>query len=218
MGQLARRDPDAGVLDLDLELGAGGDHPGDHAPAPWGEANGVGDQVDDHLEQPVLVAQARELVAGLLALQDDAGLVGPRPELVHGARDDRSELEPRPLDRQDARAQARDLQDLVHEPEQAIRAGRDDLDEPPLPVGERTGDALAQEVGALADGGERRPQLVGDRREELLLRPLEASELEGHRVERARELADLVPALHLDRPIEVARRDLGGGGRERPER
>jgi len=59
---------------------------------------------------------------------------------------------------------------------------------------------------------------VRHRREELLLGLLHPPELTRHRVERARQLADFVLALHGDPLLERACRDRGGGGRQRLER
>src|SRR2546425_69145 len=67
------------------------------------------DEVHDDLQDPFLVAQEREALAQPLPLEDHARLVGGRLELLDGARDDLVEVEPHPLDRQDACPQPRPL-------------------------------------------------------------------------------------------------------------
>ena len=132
--------------------------------------------------------------------------------------DDLVEVEAHPLDREHTRPQPRDFEDLVDEPQEPVRARRDDLDQPPLLVVERTRDPVAQEVRAFTDRRERRAQLVGHRREELLLGVLHPPELPGHRAEGARELTDLVPSLDRDGLLERARGNGRGGGRQLLER
>ena len=59
---------------------------------------------------------------------------------------------------------------------------------------------------------------MGHRGEEFLLGVLHPPELPGHRAERARELADLVPSLDRDGLLERACGDGRGGGRQLLER
>ena len=95
------------------------------------------------MQEPILVAVEREVLAQPLPLENHTRLVGRRLELLDGAGDDRVEIEPHALDRQDARPEPRHLENLVDEPQQPFRARRDDLGESPLLVIERTRDFLA---------------------------------------------------------------------------
>ena len=119
--EVALGDAGPGVLDRQLQLGAGVDEAHHDAAAPRREADGVGDEVDDHLHEPVLVTHAGEAVPHPLAVEPDTGLLRLRAHLVQRAGDDAVEVQPRAVQRQDARAQARHLEDLVHQAQEPVK-------------------------------------------------------------------------------------------------
>src|SRR5262249_36178969 len=182
------------------------------------EPDGVADEVHDDLQEALLVTREPEVLTEFLTLEAHARLIGGRLELVDRSGHDLVEVDPHPLNRQDAGPEARYLENLVDQPPESTRSRGDDLDEPPLLVGEGTGDPLAQEIRGFANGRERRPQLVRHRGEELLLRLLQAPELARHRVERSGELTDLVFAVDDDLLLERSGGDGRRGGRQRLER
>src|SRR5581483_1339266 len=71
-----------------------------------------------------------------------------------------------------------------------------------------------QQLEKAAEREDRRPQLVRRVRDELAARVVEAREPAAHAVERAGELAELVPSAVLDRLGEVAGGDPVGGALE----
>src|SRR2546428_711151 len=78
---------------------------------------------------------------------------------------DAAAQEPRQIERltvelHEPRPQARRLEDLIDEPEQPLGALPDDVHEAFLLLRERSGNAVAEEIGGAADRRERRPELV----------------------------------------------------------
>src|SRR5262249_9263911 len=69
---------DAGVLDLELELRPGVDHPHDDSPARPREPDRVGAEVDDHLMEPLAIAIVGEARSKTLELEAHPGVGGPR--------------------------------------------------------------------------------------------------------------------------------------------
>ena len=167
--------------------------------------------------EPLLVAAVREVRPETLALQGDTRLLGPGVELVDDAVHEPRQIERLAVELHEPRAQARHLEDLVDEPEQALGALRDDVHEAFLLLRERAGDTVAEEVGGAADRRERRPELVRDGREELPLRLLHLAQLARHRVEGLRERPHLVVALDRDGLTERAGGDLGRRRRQHVE-
>ena len=73
-------------------------------------------------------------------------------------------------------------------------------------------DAVDEVLELRAQRADRRPQLVGRVRDQVAAHALDLLELGGHRVERARELADLVARGGGDAPAVVALRHRAGRG------
>src|SRR6266850_280822 len=153
-------DAHARVLDLELELWARVDDPYDDAPAARGKADRVGAEVDHELIEPFLVAEVREVRPVALALQSDTRLLGLRVKLLDDAVHELREVERLTVELHEPGLEARHLQDLIGEPEQPLGAQRDDVGEALLPLRERAGSALVQDVDGAADRRERRPELV----------------------------------------------------------
>ena len=76
---------------------------------------------------------------------------------------------------------------------------------------------VVEQLEEAGDREERRPQLVGGVRDELLAGAVELGELEPHPVERRGELADLVLVVVDHRLVEGALRDPVGGLLQAPE-
>src|SRR5207245_7505328 len=180
-------DADARVLDLELELRARVDQPHDDAPPARGEADRVGAEIDDQLVQPLRVAEEREVRPEAFALEGDARLLGLRVDLLDDAVYEPREVDWPAVKLHEPGAQARHLEDLIHEPEQPLGAQSDDVREASLSLRERAGGAFAEKLDRAVDRRERRPELVRDAREELGFRLLHPAELARHRVERSRE-------------------------------
>ena len=162
------------------------------------ELDRVGDQVVDHLREPVRVAVERRAAGSVSAhsstpacsARGAAGLdrVARRPPRGRPAR--RSRLSVPGLD-------LGDEQQVADEPQQPPRVALDHVEELPLLVGDLARLLLEQQLEVADDRRQRRAQLVRDEREELVLEPLRlgfgAPALEhlgdelGDRVERVAE-------------------------------
>src|SRR2546426_6414035 len=147
-------------LDLELELRAGVDQSHDDAPPARGEADRVGAEVDDQLVEALLVAAIRKVRSEALALEGDARLLGLRVDLLDDAVHEPRQIERLTVELHEPRPQARRLEDLIDEPEQPLGALPDDVHEAFLLLRERSGNAVAEEIGGAADRRERRPELV----------------------------------------------------------
>ena len=146
-----------------------------------------------------------------LALQGDTRLRGLRVELLDRAVHEHREVERFSIELYEPGAKARHLEDLIGEPQQALGAPPDDVGEALLLLRERAGSALVEKVDGATDRRERRPELVGDGREELPFRLLHVTQLGRHRVERSCERPDLVAAFDRDRRTKRACGDLRRG-------
>ena len=74
----------------------------------------------------------------------------------------------------------------------------------------RLGDAVDEVLEDGAEGGQRRPQLVGDVGDQVASLAVDGGEVLGHRVERPSQLADLVAGGGVHAPGVVAARHLPG--------
>src|SRR5439155_23609866 len=136
--------------------------------------------IDDQLVQPLRVAEEREVRPEAFVLEGDARLLGLRVDLLDDAVYEPREVDWPAVELHEPGAQARHLEDLIHEPEQPLGALSDNVREAPLPLRERAGGALAEKVDRAVDRRERRPELVRDGREELGFRLLHLAELARH--------------------------------------
>ena len=91
--------------------------------------------------------------------------------LVH----DQTEIDGLALDRELARLDLGEEEQVAHELEQPLRVPLDDLEVAPAPGLGRL-EVLEQQLDVAADRGQRRAQLVGDERDELVLEPVELAE------------------------------------------
>ena len=76
--------------------------------------------------------------------------------------------------------------------------------------------AASQPLGRPGDDRERGPEVVGDRREEVLLQRIELPEAIRHAIERDREVGDLVTPPHRDGLGRLAPRDVRRRGLKLP--
>src|SRR5207245_2530350 len=93
-----RGDAHASVLDLQLELRPGVDHPHDHAAAGRSEPDRVGAEVHEHLVETLHVAAVGEARADALALERHARFRPDRVALLYGLPDQHTEVEQAPLE------------------------------------------------------------------------------------------------------------------------
>src|SRR6266404_6837932 len=143
-------DAHARVLDLELELRARVDDSHDDVPAARGKSDRVGAEVDHELVEPFFVSEVREVRSVAFALQSDTRLLGLRVKLLDDAVYESREVERFPVE-VDPGAEARQLEDLIGEPEQPLGAQPDDVGEALLLLGEGAGTARVKEVDGAAD-------------------------------------------------------------------
>ena len=110
--------------------------------------------------------------------------------------------------------QPREVEQLLDEPPEPLGLGECDLDR--LRVGGR--DAVGEVLEHRPQRADRRPQLVRDVGDEVAAHPLDVREVGGHRVEGARELADLVARAGGDAALVVAARHRRGRRRHLAQR
>lgn len=175
-------DTDARVLDLELELGIGIDNTDHDTPTAWSKADCVRAEVDKKLVESLLVSGVCEIGSATLPLQYDARFLGLGMELLDDASGELRQVERLAIDLNSS-PKPRQLDDLVRESKQALTTLSDDVRQSLLFLREGAGRPGVKEVNRAADGGERRSQLMGDRRKELLLRLIDLTEPAGHRVE-----------------------------------
>ncbi len=161
--------------------------------------------------EPFLVAEVGEVGPVALALQRDTRLLGLRVELLDDAVHELREVERFSVELYEPGAKARHFEDLIGEPKQAHGALSDDAGEPFLLLRERAGSAQVKDVDGTTDRRERRPEFVGDGREEFPFRLLHLTQLARHRVERACERSNLVAAFNRDGRTERTGGDLRRG-------
>ena len=164
---------------------------GDAHFAGVGELDGVADEVEEHLGETLLVAEADRQLLGNVGLERELlGLsqrLGRRTHrLNHG------------LDRVLAEVQAElaglDLGDVEHgvdEPQQVLAVGADAGEGIHRFLGRGSVEAFLHQFGVAEDGGERGPQLVahvGDELRLVLARDLELAALLDNLIEQARVL------------------------------
>jgi hypothetical protein len=185
-------DADAGVGDGEHRPVAIDAEPDLHPPAVGGEFHRVGEQVVEQL-------------GGADRVEGEAGHVGGRqpqvdvlaqrlgPLLRHRVRGNLGQVRAAELHRQLPRADAGQEQQVAHQPHQPVRVALDDRQE--LSGVQAAGALVQQQLGVADDRGQRRPQLVRDQADELVLLPVELA----HGLVLQAELAGL-PRQRLLRP------------------
>ncbi len=79
-------------------------------------------------------------------------------------------------------------------------------------------DVVGEGLGVAGDGGQRCPQLVGDRQQEAALPVLGVRQLGGEGVERGGDVGDLLRAARPDPHVPLPRREPAGGGGDPAQR
>ena len=176
VGQEIECDSHAGIGDHDLDMAVPPLQADGHLSLARRELDGVGEQVPHHLLQAIRVAVE---VARLVAqVEDDLELLRfrRRADGIHRRQDDAAQVDATHLHAQLAGDDPRDVEDVVHQLRLDARVAFDGLQRPPqlLLALQRAG---AEHAGPAEDGVERRPQLVRDGGEELVLRAVRLLEL-----------------------------------------
>jgi hypothetical protein len=191
-------------------------------PARLGELHRVRQQVDEDLPHAVLVAEVRRPVV-VVAGRRAAVAVGQLDGAVRGRRPHQGDRRPRgrgraggaPGDGHPAGLDLREVEHVVHEPEQVPPAGGDPVEVTPLGVRHRPGQPEVEQLGVAEHRVERGAQLVAHRRQERALRPTGRLRLAPRRVglgprrlRRPRGLGE-PRALLLQRPHQPLALRLG---------
>ena len=191
-------DPVAGVGDLDLDAAVR--RLGEHGHRAVGRR--VADRVLDQVEQhalDLLGVRARRLLLAHVGAHADALRVGLGAQRVDRLLDELVErhLLERPLDV--ARLQPRQLEQVVDQPREHVdvRAHLPEIAAPGL----RVDDVVADRLGEQPQRGDRRAQVMRHGGDQVAARGLGVAELADRRVDRPRQLGELVGA-----PVDSGRR------------
>ena len=213
-----RLDPRSRIRDRDLDLVVRRGEREVDTPSRRRPLDRVRDQVRDDLQDAVAVGDEHGVTVEL-ELVLDAARVRLRRERRVGALAEHAHVDLLAPEREAARVELREVENVTDEPLEPHRLLRDDL-ERALLRGLVVDDSVPQRGDVPADRGQRSAQLVRDRHEEVAGELLRLRELRGHLVEPSGEPVDLGAGagVRRQRDVVVARRDLVGSGRERLER
>ncbi len=151
------------------------------------------DEVRDDLVQTFGVGVEPEVARDDLDLEVHVG--GVQLRLADRVLEHRPHLERVAVERQRARLEAGEVEELLHQPAEPLDLGEHRAQR--LRVG--LADAVDEVLEHGLQRGDRRAQLVADVGDEVAAQPVGLGELGRHLVERARERADLV-VRHRRRP------------------
>ena len=132
----------------------------------------------------------------------------PGAELRHELARELGQVERLARDRQSARVEPRQVEEVRREPGQARNLLAHLPDE--LVARALVEIGIVEQLQESAEREERRPQLVRGVGDELAAGPVEVREAQPHALERPRQLTDLVRAVVDHRLVEVALRDPFG--------
>ena len=192
---------DAGALVEDLEVPAVAvrlPRPDRHGAAGRAVARGVVEEVGDELAQARGIAVDDE--PGRVDLEHVGDVLPAHPRLGDGGVQQRADLDRLAVQRRPAGVDAREVEqvgDQVRHPFALVERGAQR-------GGVGRGDAVGEVLQHGAQGGQRRPELVADVGDQLAALAVDPGELLGHRVERPRQLADLVARGGRDAHVVVA--------------
>ena len=166
-------DADAGVRDAQHRI-VSLDGQGDlDLPALRGELHGVGDEVAGELGHPRRV-QGEVGDRGRDQGQLDVLARGLRPHLLHRLGGDARQVRVADLQRQLPRLHLGQEQQITHQVQEAFRVA---LDDPGEVVGvPPAGPLVPQQLDVADDRGQRRPQLVRDEGDKLVLQPVQLAQ------------------------------------------
>ena len=135
------------------------------------ELHGVGQEIDQHLDDPIGVGPYQGRDRG--RFDSDAVRLPERRHGLHGAAHDRLDGDPRELQRDRAGLEPLEIEDVVDERDQPDRVALGDGHDLDAFVGQRAHRARGQQAERPSDRRERCPQLVAHRGEKSILQPLD---------------------------------------------
>ena len=207
--------PGPGIDDVDQDPAVSGRGADRDRPAVRRPAEGVREQVREHLEDAVTVGDDRRSVGILVEAEREPAAPRLFTEARMRLRDERSDIHLLGVNREPVGIELGEVEHVPDEPFQPDRLAGDDVEGGELCIAV-VEEPVADGVDVALDRGQRRAQLVGDRHEELSFAVLGRGEACSHLVEPMREMADLVASLaRRDANRVVAFRDLVGRGRQR---
>ena len=134
-----------------------------------GEFDGVRDQIEQRLLQPPLVGLDRADIARAAQGQGQIPVAGTLPGQRHHRLQHRADIDRTGLERHVAGLDRRQVEDVVDQRHQAMRAVENAAAVFELPLGQRAEILVRQDLGEADDRVERGAQLVGDVGDELAL-------------------------------------------------
>ncbi len=170
--QLIGRDSRAFVGDLQHDVTVLVPPAEPHPAAGGRELHRVGDQVDDDLLQPVGVRLHSKGRRFLGQLDRDLSLLGEGANRLDSTSRRVVQRNGTELHRHPPALDAREVQQIVDEANQAIEVAQRDIEQVIHLLGDRARRALPQQAERRLDRGQRRAQLVAHHRDELALRRL----------------------------------------------
>ena len=208
--QLLRRDADAGIRHRDNGAAAYGGQRHRHGVPAVGVLDGVIQDIDKHLPQPVAVCINDDDALRLLVQQGLVFPSGPLSVHQHHIAQLRRQVHILAGKHHPPALDAGKVQKLLHHLRKPLRLPHDDLHALPPCFGVQV--VVAQQRFAPAPyGGQRGAQLVGNRRDEVIFHLLGVTQLLRHIVDGGAQLADLIVIVGVQPHIKVALGDLPGG-------
>src|SRR5574337_936410 len=162
-----------GDIDPQATVRDGHDH-GDDPRVPGRELGSVGDQVQDHLHQPVMIAPQARRIARQFQLQGLAALPDHLRDGIGRVAHDLPQIHLRRMPFGMPGLDLGHVQHLIHQPGEPPRLGNDDAQEA-LAVLHAHLRVLLQQFGEGADGSQGRAQLVAHRAHEVVLEAVQSS-------------------------------------------
>ena len=181
------------------------------APGPRRVAHRVLDEVHDDLVDALGVARDDAARRGA-SIEKTTSVGRVQSRLARGALEHVAHRERADVERLLAGLQAREVEQLRHEPAEPARLREHRAQRLGVGLADAVDDVLEHRL----QRADRRAQLVGDVRDEVAAQAVGLGELGGHAVERARELADLVVGRHRHLAAVLAARHRAS--RRRPSR
>ena len=177
-------------------------------------ANGVADEVREHLSHPLLVDADLEIGRSGRGEEQHVALARRLAPVARQALEQRAGGNRGQLERHRSRLELGEVEQLLDEGAEPLdllehlahRLRRDLLD------------AVDEVLEPGPECADRRPELVRGVRDEVAAHAVGLVQLRGHRVERARELSHLVPGGRGDPPGVVAACHRAGGRHHLPQR
>src|SRR5580658_1527944 len=158
-GLLLRRDADAGVADRKDEFAVPAPCRERHGPAGRGKFDGVGDEVEHRLADTAFIEHDRPDVGRAVEFQRDVETPRPLPAQGQNSGEEGMDIDRRALQRQLSGLDRGQVENVVDQRQEPLRAVEDAAAILDLPVVEGTEILCGQDLGEADDGIERRAQL-----------------------------------------------------------